>query len=80
MSIAKRNYLLPLECQLHSGDHLSQTEFHSLYVQMPEKFKAELVGGVVLSYLWLRHWETCTGNIMPKRFCYLGSTPLARPA
>jgi len=47
MSIAKENYQLPLECQLHSGDHLSQTEFHSLYVQMPEKFKAELVGGVV---------------------------------
>jgi Uma2 family endonuclease len=47
MSIAKKDYPLPSGCQLHSGDHLSQSEFHQLYSQMPEKFKAELIGGVV---------------------------------
>lgn len=33
--------------ELHSGDHMSREEFHRLYEQMPEDFKAELIGGVV---------------------------------
>jgi hypothetical protein len=32
---------------LESGDRLTQAEFHRIYEQMPENFKAELVGGVV---------------------------------
>src|SRR5579862_2849464 len=38
----------PVECpQLHSGDRMTREEFHRIYEQMPEKFKAELIGGVV---------------------------------
>jgi len=33
--------------ELHSGDRMTQAEFHRIYEQMPEKFRAELVGGVV---------------------------------
>ena len=33
--------------QLHSGDRLSREEFHRIYEQMPEDFKAELIGGIV---------------------------------
>jgi Uma2 family endonuclease len=33
--------------ELHSGDRMSREEFHRIYVQMPEDFKAELVGGIV---------------------------------
>jgi Uma2 family endonuclease len=33
--------------ELHSGDRLSREEFHRIYEQMPESFKAELVGGIV---------------------------------
>ncbi|CAN5841165.1 Uma2 family endonuclease [soil metagenome] len=33
---------------LHPGDHLDQPTFHRLYEAMPEDFKAELIGGVVI--------------------------------
>jgi Uma2 family endonuclease len=33
--------------ELHSGDVMSREEFHRIYEQMPEDFKAELIGGVV---------------------------------
>ena len=43
--------------QLHSGDRMTREEFHRIYEQMPEDFKAELVGGTVYvaSPLRLRH-------------------------
>lgn len=33
--------------ELHSGDRLDRETFHALYLKTPEKFKAELVNGVV---------------------------------
>lgn len=33
--------------ELHSGDRMSREQFHRIYTQMPEDFKAELIGGVV---------------------------------
>lgn len=33
--------------QLRNGDRMKQPEFHAIYEQMPEGFKAELVGGTV---------------------------------
>jgi Uma2 family endonuclease len=33
--------------QLNSGDRMSQAEFHELYEQAPEDFRAELIGGIV---------------------------------
>jgi Uma2 family endonuclease len=38
---------LPAVTELHSGDHMTQKEFHRIYARMPEDFKAELVGGIV---------------------------------
>jgi Uma2 family endonuclease len=32
---------------LHSGDQMSREEFHLLYEQTPDDFKAELIGGIV---------------------------------
>jgi Uma2 family endonuclease len=32
---------------LHNGDSLTQKDFHRIYRQMPEKFKAELIAGIV---------------------------------
>lgn len=42
---------------MHSGDRMTRQEFHRIYEQMPEEFKAELIGGVVYvaSPLRLRH-------------------------
>lgn len=40
--------------QLHSGDRMTRQEFHRIYEQMPEDFKAELVGGTA-SPLRRRH-------------------------
>jgi Uma2 family endonuclease len=47
----------PLE--LHSGDKMSRAEFHRIYKDMPENFKAELIGGIVYvaSPLKLGHGE-----------------------
>jgi Uma2 family endonuclease len=36
-----------LKEELHSGDQLSRADFHRLYTQMPEDFRAELIGGTV---------------------------------
>jgi Uma2 family endonuclease len=33
--------------ELHTGDRMSQAEFHRIYERMPENFKAELIGGIV---------------------------------
>lgn len=33
--------------ELHSGDRMNRREFHEIYSQMPESFRAELVGGIV---------------------------------
>src|SRR3984957_1393066 len=42
---------------LHTGDRMTRDEFHRAYEQMPEKFRAELIGGVVYvsSPLGLEH-------------------------
>lgn len=32
---------------LHSGDRMTQAEFHRIYERMPESFQAELIGGIV---------------------------------
>lgn len=43
--------------ELHNGDRMTQPEFHRIYTQMPDGFKAELIGGIVYvaSPLKLRH-------------------------
>jgi Uma2 family endonuclease len=33
--------------ELHSGDKMTQAEFHRIYTQMDESFRAELIGGIV---------------------------------
>src|SRR5438270_12396060 len=42
---------------LETGDHMTAAEFHDIYSEMPEHFKAELIGGVVYvaSPLRIRH-------------------------
>src|SRR5947209_11403966 len=33
--------------EMYNGDRMTQPEFHRIYEQMPENFRAELVGGIV---------------------------------
>lgn len=33
--------------ELHNGDRMTREEFHRIYEQMPENFRAELIGGIV---------------------------------
>src|SRR5262245_47183796 len=42
---SRRNAPPPPE--LHSGDRMTQKEFHRIYQMMPKHFKAELIGGIV---------------------------------
>jgi Uma2 family endonuclease len=37
----------PVVLELNNGDHMTQKEFHRIYEQMPENFRAELIGGIV---------------------------------
>jgi Uma2 family endonuclease len=37
----------PSEIELQNGDRMNREEFHRLYEQTPEGFKAELIGGIV---------------------------------
>src|SRR5271168_2610268 len=36
-----------VDAELHNGDSMTQSEFHRAYNQMPDGYKAELVGCVV---------------------------------
>lgn len=44
MSTSYSNYQAS---ELRNGDRMNQPEFHELYEQMPESFRAELIGGTV---------------------------------
>ncbi len=44
MTIRPKELRVP---ELHSGDHMTRQEFHRIYLQTPEDFKAELIGGIV---------------------------------
>jgi Uma2 family endonuclease len=48
--------------ELHTGDHLTQAEFHRIYEQTPEDFRAELIGGIVYvaSPLKIQHGKNHT--------------------
>jgi Uma2 family endonuclease len=62
--------------ELHPGDRMTRAEFHRVYEQMPERYRAELIGGIVYlpSPLKRRH-----GTIHPfvnaVIAAYEGSTP-----
>jgi Uma2 family endonuclease len=62
--------------ELHSGDRMSRAEFHRIYEQMPEDFKAELVGGIVYvaSPLGIEHATNHLplGSVL---LAYEGATP-----
>ena len=64
------------EPELHSGDHMTREEFHRIYEQMPEHFKAELIGGIVYvaSPLKLRH-GTNHAPLSAVMYTYRGHTP-----
>ena len=62
--------------ELHNGDRMTQPEFHRIYEQMPEDFRAELIGGIVYvaSPLRISHGN----NHMPLSslfFAYESDTP-----
>src|SRR2546425_8787214 len=61
---------------LHSGDRMTADEFMRIYEQMPEDFKAELIGGIVYvaSPLRRRHGTAhpAWGTLF---FAYQGNTP-----
>jgi Uma2 family endonuclease len=66
----------PETLELHTGDRMTREEFHRIYEQMPEDFKAELIGGIVYvaSPLKLRHGS----NHLPLGtlfYTYEGNTP-----
>lgn len=61
---------------LHTGDRMSREEFHRLYENTPDGFKAELIGGIVYvaSPLGRRHGtnQLPLGSVL---FTYEGHTP-----
>lgn len=62
--------------QLHNGDRMTREEFHRIYQQMPDDFRAELIGGTVYVSPALR--QPHGTNHLPLGtifFLYEGSTP-----
>src|SRR5437870_4275574 len=77
MATASHPAFLPMEkLELHTGDRMTREEFHRIYQQMPEGFKAELIGGIVYvaSLLKRRHGTNHLplGTLL---FTYQGHTP-----
>src|SRR5437660_9969887 len=64
------------ELELENGARMSQPEFHRIYSQMPDHFKAELIGGIVYvaSPLKIRHGKHHLpfGSLL---FAYESATP-----
>jgi Uma2 family endonuclease len=62
--------------ELHSGDRMTRADFHRIYEQMPEDFRAELVEGTVYvaSPLRRRH-GTRHPAMSTLLFAYQGNTP-----
>lgn len=62
--------------ELQTGDRMTREEFHRIYEQAPEDFRAELIGGIVYvsSPLKLAHGEShlLLGSVFA---AYQGSTP-----
>jgi Uma2 family endonuclease len=62
--------------ELHSGDVMSREEFHRIYEQMPENFKAELIGGVVyVASPMKRAHGTSHIPLLAVMFAYQSATP-----
>jgi Uma2 family endonuclease len=77
MSTAERTQPIPPDMrELHNGDRMDAETFHRIYLEMPDNFKAELIGGVVYvaSPLGLRHAET-DGYLGALVMTYAGMTP-----
>jgi Uma2 family endonuclease len=64
------------ELELQTGDSMTRDEFHCVYSQMPQGFRAELIGGIVYvaSPLKLAHGEShlLLGSLL---VAYRSSTP-----
>lgn len=62
--------------ELHSGDRMTQKEFHRIYELMPSSFRAELIGGIVYvaSPLKLPH-GTVHFHLNGVLFTYKAATP-----
>lgn len=62
--------------ELHNGDRMTQPEFHRLYEQTPEDFRAELIGGIVyVSSPLKRQHGTNHLPLGTLLFAYEGHTP-----
>lgn len=76
MTIASNPRVMRDPPELHSGDRMNREEFHRIYQQTPEDFKAELIGGIVYvaSPLKLPH-GTAQPALTTLLYLYKASTP-----
>jgi Uma2 family endonuclease len=62
--------------ELNNGDRMDREEFHRIYEQMPEDFRAELIGGMVhVASPLKRAHGTSHIPLLAVIFAYQGSTP-----
>ena len=62
--------------ELHNGDRMTREEFHRIYEQMPENFRAELIGGIVYVSSPLRRRHGVSHPILTTVLvAYQGNTP-----
>lgn len=71
-----RAALPPEVPELHTGDRMTREEFHRIYEQMPEDFKAELIGGIVYVASPLKRAHGTTHPFLSTVLCaYTANTP-----
>lgn len=62
--------------ELHSGDRMTQAEFHRIYERMPANFRAELIGGTVYVSSPVSIEHSSSHPPLSMLFCvYKGATP-----
>jgi len=62
--------------EMYNGDRMTQPEFHRIYEQMPEDFRAELIGGIVYVSSPLSIEHSSNHPLLSTAFCvYKGATP-----
>ncbi len=75
-TVSQRASISTEKVELHTGDRMRQKEFHRIYEQMPEDFRAELIGGIVYVASPLK-WRHGTNHLPLGTlfFTYEGNTP-----
>lgn len=81
MATASRRLSKPHLRRLYNGDRMMRDEFHRMYCEMPEDYRAELIGGIVFEPSPVSYFHGTHHALLAHLFCtYAASTPATEVA